>query len=238
MSFTNVNGGFVNTIVAAAGTRVSTGAAQALGSSVAFGLNNEIAGEVFNGSGILLDSGANYLVSQVSSLVPSSVDLGIASAITDQVASVGLKTVSDFTDQTVGSVFTPAGVSGIGGPNGVQDKGTISVPMSYVETLPNADYGGSSYNLSPDVVFTIVPANAGPQLAETPQSSPTTDWKVGFDSNFIGKTPGISKLKGDAFLAGPGEGRFAGGLAGVPNLNYSSPVTRIPSGQTFIASYW
>jgi hypothetical protein len=78
--------------------------------------------------------------------------------------------------------------------------------MGVVEQLPDAEYGGSVYNISSDVVFTIVPAREPAQQAPQPQTSPITLADVGFDPSFAGSTPGIDALKSAAALAGPAAG--------------------------------
>jgi hypothetical protein len=208
MSFSNFGGGLVNTIVAGAGNDISTGLVNQLTSNISFSVGDVLAGAVQNASGYALNEGANYLTSQVNSLVPTSIGNGLANAVATQVATVGINAVKGFAQQSITNLLAGGNAPLVGLQSGATaNKGTISVPMSVVEQLPNAEYGGSVYNLQPDVVFTIVPANAGPQTQAPPQTFPYTEADVFFDPKYTGADlPGIKALKGTAALAGPGSG--------------------------------
>ena len=238
MSFTNFGGGLINTVVSGAGNNVSTELTNQLSGDVAFSVGNVLAGAVEDSTGYFLNDGSNYFVSQLGSLLPSSEGNDLYNAVLTQVATVGINALTGFVGQGVEDLIGAAApLTGLG--SGTLGRGSISFPMEYVQQLPDAEYAGGSYNLLGDVVFTITPANAGAQTQEPPQTSPTTEWDVGFDPSFSGTTPGIDALKGQTALVGPANGRFGNGLGG-RNLGaaYSvSPTTRL-SGTSGIKSYW
>lgn len=208
MSFTNFGGGLINTVVAGAGNDISTGITNQLTSNISFSVGDVLAGAVQDASSYALNDGSNYLTSQISSLVPTSIGNGLANAVATQVATVGINALRGFAEQGITSLLTGGSTPLSGLQSGATaNKGTISVPMSVVEQLPNAEYGGSVYNLSPDVIFTIVPANAGPQTQQPPQTFPYTEADIFFDPKYTGANlPGIQALKSTAALSGPGSG--------------------------------
>jgi hypothetical protein len=212
MSFTNFGGGLVNTIIAGAGNDLTTGISNSLSNKAAFSVGSVLSNAVKNTSGVGLDSGSNYLLSQVSSLVPPSVGNGLSNAVATQVATVGINAAKGFVEQGL-SNFLGGGrsnlISGLA-PSATANRGTISVPMGVVNQLPDSEYGGGAYTLT-DIVFSVVPCNAGPQTQAQPQSTPAFSENTSFDADFAGKVPGLDSLKGQAALAGPGSGLNVGG---------------------------
>jgi hypothetical protein len=209
MSFTNFNGGLINSIAVGGASTVATGLSNAFsGSPVNFSVNSLLSDAVENASGYALNSGSNYLLSQVSSLVPTDVNNGLNNAIATQIASVGLNQLRTFTQRGITGGFGNL-ISGLA-PSPLANKGTVSVPMDVVSQLPDANYGGSLYTLT-DIVFSVVPANAGPQTQPQPQSSPTVPWDTGFSPDFNNTIPGLDALKGATALAGPAKGVAIGG---------------------------
>lgn len=212
MSFTNFGGGLVNTIIAGAGNDLTSSISNSLTNKAAFSVGPILSNAVKNTSGVVLDSGSNYLLSQVNSLVPPTVGNGLANAVATQVATVGINAAKSFVEQGL-SNFLGGGrsnlVSGLA-PSGTANRGTISVPMDVVNQLPDSEYGGGAYTLT-DIVFSVVPCNAGPQTQAQPQSAPAFSENTNFDADFAGITPGIDVLKGAAFGNGPGVGQNIGG---------------------------
>jgi hypothetical protein len=242
MSFNNFGGGLVNTIVAGAGNDISAGLTNQLTSNISFSVGDVLASTVQLSSGYALDEGANYLTSQVSSLVPTSVGNGIANAVATQVATVGISSLRGFAERTVTNIFSGQPIFSGLNTGATANKGTVSVPMSVVEQLPDADYGGSAYSITPDVVFSIVPANSGPQTEPQPETFPYTEADIGFDPKFAGATPGINALKGTTALEGASTGSVFGGgskaLSTFGGANYSKIDTTTLSGTPAIKGYW
>jgi hypothetical protein len=110
------------------------------GSAVNIALNSALGTQVAGPQGLKLTSGANLLASTVTPYVTSQVAAGINQA------SQGI----------ANAIFGGANV-GTGRGNATNYK---MFPGGGGEGA--ADYGGSSYTLS-DVVFSLVPANRGPQ---------------------------------------------------------------------------
>jgi hypothetical protein len=212
VSFTNFGGGLVNTIIAGAGNDLTSKVANSLTNKAAFSVGSTLSNAVRNTGGVTLNSGSNYLLSQVNSLVPPSVGNGLSNAVATQVATVGIGAAQSCVERGL-SNFLGAGrtnlVSGLA-PSATANRGTISVPMGVVNQLPNAEYGGGAYTLT-DIVFSVVPCNAGPQTQAQPQSAPMFSENTNFSADFAGKIPGMDALKGQAALAGPGSGLNVGG---------------------------
>ena len=130
------------------------------GSAVNVALNSALGTQVAGPQGLSLTSGANFLASTLTPYVTSQVAAGINQSIQNSLQSAG--------------PFGPAlSISGTGLVNqifgGLSDTilGNVGQATNY-KMFPGgggeaaADYGGSSYTLT-DVVFTLVPANRGPQ---------------------------------------------------------------------------
>lgn len=214
MSFSNFGGGLVNTVLAGAGNNVSTGLSNLLSSNVQFSVSNVLGNAVLDASGYALNQGNNYLLSQLGSSLPSSTGNELTNAVVTQVASVGLNAVQGFASQTIANLVSGQplfdGIGGVFGGlvgGGLTGGGFIGL---HAEGLPEADYGGVRFTTQ-DILFSIVPANAGPQTQAQPQSSPTMDWTTGFSADFDNKMPGLDALKGQTALAGPAKGVNIGG---------------------------
>jgi hypothetical protein len=218
MSFSNFGGGLVNTIVAGAGNNISSGLANQLTSNIQFSVSKVLANSVQDVSGYALDAGQNYLLSQLGNALPSGTNNQLANAVVTQVASVGLNAAKSFASKTISNVLSgqslfsglgPAANTalGLGGGGAGGAGGFIGLNA---DGLPDADYGDNRFTTQ-DIVFSIVPANAGPQTQSQPQSSPTIDWTQGFNADFDNKLPGLGDLKGKAALAGPASGLNVGG---------------------------
>jgi len=242
MSFTNSSGGLVDTILAGAGNNISTGLANQLSSNIQFSVGSVLSGAVTDASGFLLNQGNNYLLSQISSAIPTSTTNSLGNAVVTQIASVGINAVQSFASSAIssliGSAFGGGGGSGLpfglgaagGGASGGGAGGFIGL---HAEGLPEAEYGGQRFTTT-DIVFSIVPANAGPQTQEQPQTAPT----VGTSKNFSSKLPGaqnntLAAFKKDLALGGPANGfqvksgSFPGSVSNIksPTSNFISPST-------------
>jgi hypothetical protein len=164
-----------------------------------------LAGAVQNTSSYGLNLGENYLLSQVSSLVPPSLGNGLANAVATQVASVGIQAASSFVQQGIQNLlgFNQAPNITTVGLAQQASRSTISIPDSIVKSLPQM--AGDAYTLE-DIVFTLVPANAGPQTAPQAQSKPTIPLDVAFNPKVNLSTLGISALKGKFSTTYPATG--------------------------------
>lgn len=213
MSFTNFTGGLVNTVVAGLGNNISTELTNQLTSNIQFSVGNVLAGAVESTSGYFLNEGSNYLLNQVSNVVPPSVGNGLANAVATQVASVGINAVRGFASQTVENLLAGRGPFDNGLTQGVLAGGQGGFLGLHAEGLPDADYGGSSYNLTgtKDVVFSIVPANPGPQTQAQGQTAPK--WSLGdlANASFSPDNGTLNSFKADLTKAGPGGGVNIGG---------------------------
>lgn len=131
------------------------------GSAVNVALNSALGTQVGGPQGLNLTSGANLLASTVTRYVTSQVAAGINQSIQNSLKSAGpfgpaLSTLgTGLVNQAAQGIFGGAN-PGVGG-NATNFK---MFPGGGGEAA--ADYGGSSYTLT-DVVFTLVPANRGPQ---------------------------------------------------------------------------
>lgn len=240
MSFTNSSGGLVDTIVAGAANNVTTGFANQLSSNIQFSVGSVLSGAVTDASGFLLNQGNNYLLSQISSAIPPSTTNSLGNAVVTQIASVGINAAQSFASSTIssflGSGFGGGGESGLpfglgaagGGASGGGAGGFIGL---HAEGLPEAEYGGQRFTTT-DIVFSIVPANAGPQTQEQPQTTPTVDTS----KNFSSKLPGaqnntLAAFKKDLALGGPATGinanpgKGTGSISNIksPTRNFISP---------------
>jgi hypothetical protein len=246
MSFSNFGGGLVNTIVAGAGNNISSGLANQLTSNIQFSVSRVLANSVQDSSGYVLDQGQNYLLSQIGSALPSGTNNQLANAVVTQVASVGLNAAKSFASKTISNVLSgKSPFSGLGsaagaalglGAGGGSAAGGGFIGLN-AQGLPDADYGENRFTTQ-DIVFSIVPANAGPQTQSQPQSSPTIDWTQGFSADFNNKLPGLGDLKGQAALAGPASGLNIGGKNFGSTYKAGKIVSSGSSGLQPIPSSW
>lgn len=239
MSFSNSSGGLVDTIVAGAANNVTTGLANQLSSNIQFSVGSVLSGAVSDASGFLLSQGNNYLLSQISSAIPPSTTNSLGNAVVTQIASVGINALQSFASSTIssllGSGFGGGGETGLpfalgaagGGESGGGAGGFIGL---HAQGLPEAEYGGQRFTTT-DIVFSIVPANAGPQTQEQPQTEPTVDTSKNFSSKLPGvKNNTLTAFKKDLALGGIADGvninpgKFTGSIANIksPTSNYIS----------------
>ena len=140
-------------------------AGQALGgalsaSAINIALNSALGTNVVGPQGFSLDSGANILASTITPYVTGSVAAGINQQIQQSLQSAGPfgSILSNFgtglVNQAFGGITNNIFAAAAGGENYKMFPGGGGEPP--------ADYGGSSYTIT-DVVFSLQPANQGPQ---------------------------------------------------------------------------
>jgi hypothetical protein len=209
--FDSRNGGLVDSIVSGIGNQ-ATSAIQGIGSgqNASFSINSILGNTIQSTSGYALNQGQNYLLSQISSGLGNSQNNAIVNAIATQVATAGVNQAIGFISQAIPNPFLGPSSVTTAGLGAQAARSTISIPDSVASQLEQADYGGSTYTLE-DIVFTLVPANAGAQTQQPPQTAPTTSWDVGFDPKAAASIPAVDGLKGAAALAGPAKGVNIGG---------------------------
>jgi hypothetical protein len=154
-----------------AGQSFAGSAGQALGGALAgtavnIALNSALGTNVVGPQGLQLNSGANILASTITPFVTSSVAGAINQNIQQSLQSagpfgtilsnIGTSLVNQATQGITDAIFGAA-TSGSGGSNATN---YLTFPGGGGE--PPADYGGSAYTLT-DVLFSIRPANQGPQ---------------------------------------------------------------------------
>ena len=207
-SFNSTTGGLVDSIVAGLGNNISAGI-QNIGSgqNASFSINSILGGVVQDTTGYALNAGENYLLGQLGSTLGNSSQSALVNAVTTQIATAGINQAINFVSQVIPNPFLGGGRTNVttAGLGAQAARSTISIPDSIASQLEEADYGGSTYTLS-DITFTLVPANAGAQTKESPQSSPIVDINTAFssDANFSPKALGV--FKGDAAYTFPATG--------------------------------
>lgn len=228
MGFTPFGGGLVDTIVAGAANTTTTGLTNQLTSNIQFSVGSVLGGAVQDASGYSLAAGNSWALSQISAALPPGENNALTNAIVTQVAQVGLTAVQSFAEQTVQNLLTGQPIfQGLGGifgsnsnnPSGQGAGGFIGI---HAKDLPDAEYfpqgGDKNLYTTQEVVFTIIPANTGPQS----QAQAQTAWKIplntAFKPDFSNQIPGLQVLKGGASLLGPSSG---GNISGRNAASYS-----------------
>jgi len=148
------------TFIGQAGQGLAGGLA---GSAVNFALNSAFSTSVVGPQGLSLDSGANFLASTITPQVTSAAAAGINQQIQQTLQKAGpFGTLLS----TVGTGLVNQAFNGL--TNSIFGASSAGTTENY-KMFPgggnneaSADYGGSAYTLS-DVVFSIQPANQGPQ---------------------------------------------------------------------------
>ncbi len=127
-------------------------------SAVNIALNGALGTQVVGPQGLSLTSGANLLASTVTPYVTSSLAAGINQSIQQSLQSAGPfgNLLSDVGTGIVNQLAQGLGVP-LGGSNATNYK---MFPGGGGEA--KSDYGGNAYTLD-DVVFSLQPANQGPQ---------------------------------------------------------------------------
>ena len=174
------------------------------GSAVNIALNSALGTDVVGPQGLSLNSGANLLASTITPYVTGAVAAGINQNINNSLKSAGPfgPILSNLGTSLVNQAFggltnaiTGATTPGTG--NAVNYK---MFPGGGGEGEAPADYGeGSSYTLT-DVVFSIQPANQGPQAFG--------DFSAAFDPKFGTSLPFGDVLNADFGVEYPGVNSF------------------------------
>lgn len=179
------------------------------GSTVNVALNGLLGTQVASTSGLNLTSGGNFLASTLTPSITGALSAGINQNINQALQSAGpfgpvLATVgTTIVNQIFGGLTDSVLGGGTTGPNyklfpGAGDE-------------PEADYGGNAYTLGPngsDVVFSIRPANVGPQafgLSEAinlPKSATTLPYTEFYSMPLSAGSPVVNQLKKNTMLSG------------------------------------
>lgn len=236
-SFNARTGGLVNTVVSNVATSVGSAAVTSIGNIgnpnpasggfASFSVNTLLADTIKTTSGIALNAGENYLTSQLQRALPRGENAAILNSVVTQVASAGIKQISNFASQSIGGLFGGLGDNVTTAGLGAQaSRSSKSIPDSVASKLPQADYGGQTYTLE-NIVFTLVPANAGAQTAPQGQTSATLPTDVGYSAEAAASLAPIKELKGAVALAGPAKGiNIAGKNFGANYALGSAPKVR------------
>ena len=224
-SFNSTTGGLVDSIVAGLGNNISTGI-QNIGSgqNASFSINSILGGIVQDTSGYALNSGENYLLSQLGSTLGNSSQSALVNAVTTQIATAGINQAINFVSQAIPNPFLGGGGTNVttAGLGAQAARSTISIPDSIASQLEAADYGGSTYTLS-DITFTLVPANAGAQTKESPQSSPIADINTAFSPKANFSPRALEAFKGKAAYTFPATGSVSNSFG---NGNFYNPASK------------
>lgn len=173
------------------------------------GLNSALGASIQSSSGLSLTSGSNFLAATVTPYVTNSLAAGINQTIGNTLQAAGpfqpllSQITTNLTDRGVAGLNNLFGNGGNASPVG--STGTKAFPGAGNE--PGAEYsGGGAYSLGTngkDVVFSIRPANDGPQsegieLSQSGIFSPTTIpyndlASIGYGS--IGANPIVNEVK-------------------------------------------
>lgn len=133
------------------------------GSAVNIALSPFVGGQVAGPGGLTLDSGANILASTITPYVSSTVSAGINQSINNSLKNAGpfAGVLSGVATSLVSQATTGITNAIFGAAAGGFASDYKSFPGGS-DSDPEADYGGIAYTRN-DVVFSIQPANQGPQ---------------------------------------------------------------------------
>lgn len=139
------------------------------GSAVNIALNSALGTNVVGPQGLSLTSGANILASTVTPYVTGAVAAGINQNIQQSLKSAGPfgPILSNIGTSLVNQAFNGIASSILGNTDTATNYKMF--PGGGGDGEAPADYGGSSYTLT-DVVFSLQPANQGPQAFGEAQS--------------------------------------------------------------------
>lgn len=212
-----VSAGFSQVFQGSAGRGFVGQAGQAVVSNVInIGISSALSSQIQGTSGLNLTNGSNFLASTITPLVTSTLAAGINQTIGQTLQAAG--PFQPLLSQ-ISANLVNRGIAGInnllaGGTGGEAAgiSGTKAFPGAGNE--PNAEYAsGGTYTLGTngrDVVFSIRPANEGPQsegveLSQTGIFAPTTMAineiaNIGYSS--IGANPVVNTIKQGEMLNG------------------------------------
>ena len=133
------------------------------------GVNSLLSQNITQTSGLSLSTGQNFSASSISQSITSALSsqlnanlsqtLQSAGPFGPLISTLGSSLVNSLSSSILGGI---GGGAGEGGFNGAPGTGFSSKTFPGAGDEPEADYGGSSYTLN-DIVFSIQPANQGPQ---------------------------------------------------------------------------
>jgi hypothetical protein len=215
-----VQSGNTNAAVNAAVSSVAT----SLVGYVNVGLSQALGSAVSSQSGLSLTDGKNLLKTQLTSLVSSTLSNQLSGTINKTLGSIGgplasiaapvaNKLATGAVNYAVGALTGKGsslknsiagafggGGGGLGG-NIINDVSTKIWPGAGGEG--EADYGGFAHNLGPngpDVVFSIVPANNGPQTQGTDKAQNTPTVPTTLPKNNFTVVPPSASVPGAAVV--------------------------------------
>ena len=185
-------------------------AGQALGgglaaSAINIALNGTLGTSVVGPQGLSLTSGSNLLASVVTPYVTGALAAGINQNIQQSLTTAGPfgPVLSNFATGITNQVFSGISNNVLGATSTVTNYKMF--PGGGGE--PPSDYGGSAYTLS-DVVFSLQPANQGPQAFGDEQaiSFPKSATKLPFNQltsmPLLAGSPTANLLKKDVMVQG------------------------------------
>lgn len=185
------------------------------GSAINIGLNSVLGTDVVGPQGLKLNSGANILASTITPYVTSSVAAGINQSINNSLKSAGAfgPILSNLGSSLVNQAFNGLGNAILGSTTTATNYKMF--PGGGGE--PAADYGGSSYTLT-DVVFSLQPANQGPQafgIAQgysLPKSVTTLPFNELSSMPLLAGSPVANQLKQNAMVGGLSKKAFSANI--------------------------
>jgi len=188
------------------------------GSAINIGLNSQLGTSVVGPQGLKLNSGANILASTITPYVTSSVAAGINQNINKSLKSAGAfgPILSSLGTTLTNKVFNGTSNAIFGATN--TSTNYKMFPGGGGE--PPADYGGKTYTLN-EVVFSIQPANQGPQAFgqkqaySLPKSITTLPFNQLSSMPLLAGSAAANKLKQSAMVSGLIKKAFP------PNISFS-----------------
>lgn len=236
MSFSNFGGGLVNTVVAGAGNNIATGLTNQLTSNIQFSVNDVLAGAVRDSTGYALNTGQNYLYGQIDRLVPPEIGNGLANTVVSQVASVGINAAKQFASSTIDNLLSGRPLfEGVGSAFGLGNDGGGTAGGGaggfiglHAQSLPNADYGANRFTTE-EIVFSVVPSNAGAQTQAPPQTAPSLPLDQIFNQNFTKAPAGFPEFKSALAVEGPGSSISTKNLGAIYGNTGAKAAQQIPA---------
>lgn len=175
------------------------------GSAVNIALNSALGTQVVGPQGIPLTSGANFLASTITPFVSSTIAAGINQNLQQSLLRAGPfgPVLSSLGTGLVDQAF--GGLAGTLGAASTNVENYKMFPGGGGQGEAPADYGGSSYTLT-DVVFSLQPANQGPQAFGdataifNAKTKTTLPFGTLVNSDFGVEYPAINSLKQSVML--------------------------------------
>lgn len=170
------------------------------GSAVNIALNSAFGTDVVGPQGLSLDSGSNLLASAITPQVTGAVSAGINQQIQQSLQKAGPfgSLLSNIGTGLVNQAFNGLTNSIFGASSAGTKENYKMFPGGGKDGETPADYSGVAYTLT-DVVFSIQPANQGPQAFGSTASSKTMTtlpWGDLTGSNFGVDYGGVNEFKG------------------------------------------